>query len=189
MTTTNEERITLNINAPAPTFKLRDIFNREIDLESYQGKRVLIAFFRHAGCPFCNTRVHNLEKKSEEFKARGLEMIFFFESTKELLLSSSYHESLSPVPIIADPERNWYSSYGVEKSLAKSLKSHFTTFFGALVEAKQKRLPIHWMSGKESFSSIPAEFLIDEKGFVKHLHYARGLRDRMSMEAIYDFIK
>ena len=183
-----EERITLDLNAPAPTFKLIDIFDREVDLRSYKGKKVLIAFFRHAGCPFCNTRVHNLQKSHLELKSKGLEMIFFFESKKELLLSSHFHSEISPIPLISDPEKVWYDAYGVESSGIKSAKSHLTTFFQTVFEAKKKQLPVHWMVRKESIKTIPAEFLINERGIISKVHYAKGLRDRMSMDAIWDFV-
>jgi peroxiredoxin len=183
----SQGRITLDINAPAPIFKLIDIFDREINLTAYKGKKVLIAFFRHAGCPFCNTRVHNLQKAHPELKAKGLEMIFFFESKKELLLSSNFHKTISPVPLISDPDKIWYDAYGVESSALKSAKSHFTSFFQKVFEAKKKGLPVHWMSGDESIKTIPAEFLMDERGIIRKVHYANGLRDRMSMEAITKF--
>ncbi|WP_436516014.1 peroxiredoxin-like family protein [Ekhidna sp. To15] len=184
---TTDNRITLDINAPAPIFKLDDIFDREIDLSKYKGKRVLIAFFRHAGCPFCNTRVHNLEKHNEELKKSGFEMIFFFESKKDLLLSSNFHKSISPIPLISDPEKKWYDAYGVESSGLKSAKSHFTSFFKQVFEAKKKNLPIHWMSGDESIKTIPAEFLMDERGIIRKVHYAKGLRDRMAIDEIIKF--
>ncbi len=69
----------LELNTRAPHFCLDDVFDRKIDLEAYRGRKVLVAFFRHAGCPFCNLRVHHLLKVHEELKAQGLEMIFFFE--------------------------------------------------------------------------------------------------------------
>ncbi len=188
MTTATNERITLDVNAPAPKFKIQDIFNREIDLEKYKGKKVLIAFFRHAGCPFCNTRVHTLQEKHPDLKERGLEMIFFFESQKELLLSSHFHKSVSPIPIISDPNKEWYDEYGVESSGLKSAKSHFTSFFKTIIDAKKKKLPVHWMDGDESIKTIPAEFLMDGRGMIRKVHYARGLRDRMSMEAIHSFL-
>ncbi|GAB4238885.1 MAG: hypothetical protein Tsb0034_14710 [Ekhidna sp.] len=183
----HEGRITLNINAPAPLFRLTDVFEREIDLTAYKGKKVLIAFFRHAGCPFCNTRVHGLQKHHPELKRKGLEMIFFFESKKELLLSSHFHSEISPIPLIADPEKTWYEKYGVENSGIKSAKSHLTSFFQAVFEAKKKNLPVHWMSGKESIKTIPAEFLVNERGIISKVHYAKGLRDRMALDAIMDF--
>ncbi|MEQ9468355.1 MAG: redoxin domain-containing protein [Ekhidna sp.] len=181
-------RITLDINAPAPVFKLIDIFDREIDLTAYRGKKVLIAFFRHAGCPFCNTRVHNLLTNHKELKTKGLEMIFFFESKKALLLSSNFHKTISPIPLISDPEKIWYDAYGVESSALKSAKSHFTSFFQKVFEAKKKGLPVHWMAGEESIKTIPAEFLMDERGTIRKVHYASGLRDRMAMDEILKFL-
>ncbi|MEO9870855.1 redoxin domain-containing protein [Ekhidna sp.] len=180
-------RLTLDINAPAPLFKINDIFDREIDLSKYKGKKVLIAFFRHAGCPFCNTRVHNLQKHYENLKAKGLEMIFFFESKKELMVSSDFHSSISPIPLISDPEKTWYDAYGVESSGLKSAKSHFKSFFQQVIEAKKSKVPVHWMSGNESIKTIPAEFLMDEKGIIRAVHYSKGLRDRMSIDAIIEF--
>jgi len=180
-------RITLDINAKAPVFTLIDIFDREIDLAAYKGSKVLIAFFRHAGCPFCNTRVHNLQKSYVELKAKGLEMIFFFESGKDLLLKSRFHKDISPIPLISDPDKVWYDAYGVESSALKSARSHFTSFFKQLFEAKKKGLPVHWMAGEESIKTIPAEFLMDERGIVRKVHYASGLRDRMSMEELMKF--
>ena len=185
--TSNKGRITLDLNVHAPVFKLTDIFDREVDLNKYKRKKVLIAFFRHAGCPFCNTRVHNLLKNHDELKAKRLEMIFFFESKKELLLSSNFHKSISPIPLISDPDKIWYGAYGVESSSLKSAKSHFTSFFQKVFEAKKKGLPVHWMSGDESIKTISAEFLMDQHGIIRKVHYAKGLRDRMSIEAITRF--
>ncbi|NQZ76733.1 MAG: redoxin domain-containing protein [Ekhidna sp.] len=182
-----QERLTLDLNAPAPIFKVIDIFDREIDLTKYKGKKALIAFFRHAGCPFCNTRVHNLQKHYEVLKSKRLEMIFFFESKKELLKSSHFHNSISPIPLISDPDKTWYHKYGVESSGLKSAKSHFTSFFQQVFEAKKKKVPVHWMSGNESIKTIPAEFLMDEKGIIRKVHYAKGLRDRMAIDEIIEF--
>lgn len=185
--TNSEGRLTLDINSPAPTFKLTDVFERQVDLASYKGKKVLIAFFRHAGCPFCNTRVHSLQKHYAALKAKRLEMIFFFESKKELLLKSHFHKDISPIPLISDPDKVWYDAYGVESSALKSAKSHFTTFFQKVFEAKKKDLPVHWMAGDESIKTIPAEFLMDERGIIRKVHYAKGLRDRMAIDEIKAF--
>lgn len=184
-----KESLRLRIDTPAPQFNREDVFGRSIDLKDYQGKKVMIAFFRHAGCPFCNTRVHALLQKEAMLKSQNVHMIFFFESTAELLLSTDFHKSISPVPLISDPDKVIYHLYGVEESGAKSAKSHFTSFFKTVLEAKMKKLPVHLMKGKESIKTIPAEFLIDEKGFVRELYYANGLRDRMSIDTILEFAK
>lgn len=182
------DRLVLEVNAKAPLFKGNDIFDQPIDLAHYRGKKILLGFFRHAGCPFCNMRVHRLLKVHAEMKAKNLEMIFFFESTKEVLLGNYFHKTVSPIPLLSDPEKKIYTAYGIEESKSKSAKSHVTSLIQNVVRAKLAGLPVHWMKGTESVNTIPAEFLIDEQGMVRKIHYSRGLTDQMSMETIMDFI-
>lgn len=183
----DQKRIILDVNVSAPRFNLTDIFERTIDLEAYQGKKVFIAFFRHAGCPFCNLRVHYLKKHYLEFQKMNMEMIFFFESKAKVLLSSIFHQEVSPIPLIADPQKIWYQTYGIEQSAIKSAKSHLTSFIQTAIKAKINKLPIHMMAGEESISTIPAEFLLDEQLVIRKIHYAKGLNDRMSIDHMYDF--
>ena len=184
----SNERSTLELNVSAPEFELTDIFGRKINLKNYQGKKVFIGFFRHAGCPFCNLRVHFLQKQQQRLKEKNLEMIFFFESKEKLLTSSSFHREVSPIPIISDPDKIWYQTYGVEESVAKSVKGHLTGFIKTAINGFRKKVPMHLMSSGESFSTIPAEFLLDEKLIIRKIHYSKGLTDRMSMEHIEDFV-
>ncbi|MBS1682980.1 MAG: redoxin domain-containing protein [Bacteroidetes bacterium] len=179
----------VSLNVSAPAFNLTDIFDREIDLKNYKGKKVFIGFFRHAGCPFCNLRVHNLMKIREALSSMNMEMIFFFESKKELMLKSIFHQGVSPVPLIADPEKKWYYAYGIENSLLKTSMSHLTSFIQTAISAKKKSLPIHRMASGESFSTIPAEFLLDENLIIRKIHYAKNLNDRLSIDVILDFAK
>ncbi|MBY0424365.1 MAG: redoxin domain-containing protein [Cytophagales bacterium] len=177
----------LDLNVSAPKFSLVDIFDRKISLEDYLGKKVMIGFFRHAGCPFCNIRVHSLLKVHEELKAKNLEMIFFFESTKSVMLQSSFHREVSPIPIISDSSKTWYNAYGLEESTAKSTTSHLTSFLQTAIKSKQLGVPMHLMASGESFSTMPAEFLLDEKLIIRKLHYSRSLTDRMNVKEIIEF--
>lgn len=185
--TTTSQNLVVELNVAAPAFNLIDIFDRTIDLKAYKGKRVFIGFFRHAGCPFCNLRVHNLMKIRAKLAEKNMEMIFFFESKKELMLQSIFHKEVSPVPLIADPEKKWYNIYGIENSLLKTSMSHLTSFIQTAIAAKRKSLPIYPMKSGESFSTIPAEFLLDENQIIRKIHYAKNLNDRISIDAILDF--
>lgn len=179
----------LQKDIPAPVFKLDDIYGRSIDLQNYSDKRVFIGFFRHAGCPFCNIRVHALTKVHEELKASGMEMIFFFESKGQVLLRSSFHQGVSPIPLIADPEKKWYDAYGLESSGYKSAISHLTTFVQTAYRASKLGVPVHMMADGESISTMPAEFLIDKGLVVKEVHYSERLNDRMNVDKIRSFAK
>ncbi|WP_422359919.1 redoxin domain-containing protein [Reichenbachiella sp.] len=179
--------ITLRGNIKAPNFDLEDIFGNKINLRNYRGKRVFVGFFRHAGCPFCNLRVNKLESAQAQLKEKNMEMIFFFESTKMRLLASKYHTDIHTIPMIADPEKETYNLYGVENSPLKSAKSHFMSLIQTAIKAKLKSLPVHWMADNESINTIPAEFLIDEEGVIRVVHYARDLTDELSTDLITQF--
>lgn len=179
----------LERNVVAPVFKLKDVYGRVIDLEEYKDKRVLIAFFRHAGCPFCNIRVHNLTKIYEDLKPYEFEMIFFFESPERIILRSTFHQEVSPVPIISDPEKKWYNAYGLESSVIKSAISHLTTFVQTAFKARALGVPMHAMAEGESIKTMPAEFLLDKGLVVKQLLYSQRLNERMDVKEIIKFAK
>lgn len=193
MTTTvpelqNEQQLTIDLNVTAPKFDLKDIYGRTINLENYKGKKVFISFFRHAGCPFCNMRAHVLQKRYEEFKSKGLEMIFFFESPNEVLLNSTFHNEISPIPLIGDPEKVWYNTYGLSNEGPKVTFSFLTKFIQTAVKAKLKGLPNYTPKNGESPDTMPGEFLLDENLIIRKIHYSKGLTDRMSMEHIEGFV-
>ncbi len=177
----------LENNLIAPVFNLKDIHGRTVDLNTYRDKKVFIGFFRHAGCPFCNIRVHNLLKVHQELKEKGLEMIFFFESKEKVLLQSIFHKEVSPIPLIADPEKKWYDAYGLEESGYKSAVSHLSTFVQTAFKATSLGVPMHTMASGESIKTMPAEFLLEEGLIVKEVHYSERLNDRMDVDKIRAF--
>lgn len=177
----------LELNVLAPSFRLTDIFKRTIDLQDYKGKRVLVGFFRHAGCPFCNLRVHALTRLHAELKDGAFDMIFFFESSERVLLRSSFHKGVSPIPIISDAEKVWYTTYGLEPSPFKSAMSHLTSFIQTAMQARATGVPVHAMADGESISTMPAEFLLDENLVIRKLHYSGRLNDRLDLDEIRAF--
>jgi peroxiredoxin len=177
----------LKENSNAIPFNLKDVYGRQIDLAQYANKRFLLAFFRHAGCPFCNLRVHTLQKIHAELKAKNFEMIFFFESSEKVILRSSFHQGVSPIPIISDPEKKMYEQYGLEPSTAKAIISHVTSFSQTAIKAAASKVPVHLMADGESFSTMPAEFLIDVGLVIKRVHYSDRLNSRMDVDDIRAF--
>jgi peroxiredoxin len=177
----------LESNLSAPVFRQKDIFCRMIDLAEYRDKKVFIGFFRHAGCPFCNIRVHTLSKMHAELAGKGMEMVFFFESKEKVLLNSIFHREVSPIPLIADPEKKWYDAYGLENSEIKSAASHISSFVQTAFKARSLGVPMHLMADGESISTMPAEFLIDKGLIIKEVHYSESLKDRMHTDRIRAF--
>jgi thioredoxin-dependent peroxiredoxin len=177
----------LEAGQKAPVFVLKDVFGRVIDLNQYVDKKILIAFFRHAGCPFCNLRVHALTKVYDELKSKGMEMIFFFESKDTVILRSSFHKGVSPIPLISDPEKKQYDRYGLEESAKKSAISHVTSFVPTVIKAKAAGLPVHLMESGESINTMPAEFLIDKGLVIRKVLYSDRLTQRLDLEDVKSF--
>lgn len=177
----------LENNSLAPIFNRKDIFGRQINLEDYSDKKLLIAFFRNTGCPFCNLRVHALTKEYEKLKANGLQMIFLFESKESILLRSTFHKEVSPIPLISDPEKEIYKIYGLEESSSIAAKSIATSFIQTAIKAKRQGLPVGIMKGGEALNTIPAEFLVDKGLKLKKLHYSKSLTDRLDLNLIHKF--
>lgn len=177
----------LDLNVLAPSFCLTDIFVRTIDLQDYKGKKVLVAFFRHAGCPFCNLRVHALTRLHADLKSAAFDMIFFFESSERVLQRSTFHKGVSPIPILSDPQKVWYATYGLEPSAFKSAMSHLTSFIQTAIRARAAGVPVHAMADGESISTMPAEFLLDENLVIRKLHYSDRLDDRLDLNEIRAF--
>ncbi|MFT4740207.1 MAG: peroxiredoxin Q/BCP [Marivirga sp.] len=171
----------------APLFNRKDIFGRTINLEEYKDKKLLIAFFRHAGCPFCNLRVHALTKVHQELKEKGLEMLFFFESSDKVLLRSIFHKEVSPIPLLSDSKKEVYEQYGIESSSGISAKSHITSFVQTAFRAAVKGVPIHGMKDGESINTIPAEFLVDKNLEIRKVYYSKSLTDRLDIKLIQKF--
>jgi peroxiredoxin len=178
----------LKTDQPAPLFSLEDIYDREIDLSSYKNKnkKILVSFFRNVACPFCNFRIHQLTKKNEKWKNK-LEMIFFLESKKEVVLRSTFHKDISPIPIIADFKRVTYRKYCTEISAEK---------FNNTINS-QKQMAIHSKlvekgyeinSGETQIHSIPADFLLDENLNIIKAYYGKDIPDHLPFDQIEDAV-
>jgi thioredoxin-dependent peroxiredoxin len=115
----------LNTKQTAPDFSVTDIYGKSIKLSDFKGKKIHLGFFRNVSCPFCNLRIHQLSKLSSGFREQGVEMLYFFESKPEVIRRSSFHQGVSPIPLVGDPERTIYKMYGVEPSVTKMISTLF----------------------------------------------------------------
>lgn len=172
-------------NQSAIDFTVTDIYGKELKLSDFKGKKIHLGFFRNVNCPFCNLRVHQLSKHAEIFEKQGLKTVYFFESKPEILLRSTFHEGISPIPLIGDPQRKIYSQYGVESSMLKMIKTFFTKdAISDLKKGKALNLP----QDKDATQSLmPADFLIDEQFRIKRAHYGYHLNDHIDIDEVKAF--
>lgn len=169
----------------APNFVLKDIEGNLINLRSYQGKKVLLSFFRYASCPFCNLRVHELIQRYPHFQSAGLSIITVFESPLSQIRRYVGRQK-PPFPIIADPQRRLYQQYGVQSSWWAYLKS--ARRLNRLLDAIfNKGYHLGRMDGDKAI--VPADFLLNPGMTLHTVFYGSDISDHLPLEIVEAFIQ
>lgn len=176
----------LQVNQQAPVFTAPDVYGREISLQALRGKKVYLAFERNAGCPVCNFRTHELLKHADHFSVNQVTVLLIYESTvekmKDYLADRQY-----PFHFIADPENTLYKQYRIERSFLKMSKGLFRGLIGkAMAGKKLFRKPI---AQDGNTSTIPSEFIIDEKGKLSTVHYGGYIGDHLALDLLKEKLK
>ena len=106
----------LKFNDSAPDLELLSAEGKPVQLSSLWKKQVLIlAFTRHFGCPQCKEMVDMLSNAAPEIKSSGLDLVFITQGTPEAT-KAFCKERASGQACLADPERNAYRAYGLERA-------------------------------------------------------------------------
>lgn len=162
-------------------FSAKDVNGNPISVKSLSGKKWMLSFYRYAGCPLCNFRVHELLKEYDEWQNDGFTMISVFESDTDSI-NQRVGKEPKPFSIIADPDRNLYKLYGVESSWWKFIKGGLPIMKSMLHGFFPGK-----MEGDKAI--IPADFLINEEGIITHTHYGHHIGDHIPIRRIQKFIK
>ncbi len=169
-------------------FEVTDVYGNLIRLKDFHGKKLLISFQRGTSCPFCNLRVHQLNKKYQEYSAKGLEILVVFESSKDTILKSEFLSKIA-FPVIADSDKNLYEKYRVELSFLKTIATFLSSENRAeLQHAKSLGFELKREPGT-SISRIPAEFLVDENLIVYEAYYGNSVADHIPLAIIEEFLE
>ncbi|HEX6123465.1 MAG TPA: redoxin domain-containing protein [Ktedonobacterales bacterium] len=163
-------------------FATRDIAGKPIQLEDYAGRKLLLSFNRLATCPLCNVRMYHLVQRYPQYRAQGLEIVLFTDSTPET--TTRYLGPMAPpFPLIADPQRALYQLYGVESS---KLRMPLTIRrLPVYAEAAVRRLLKPYRDG--DITLLPADFLIGPDLVIQRAHYGRDYGDYLLFEVIDHF--
>jgi hypothetical protein len=135
-----------------------------------------LQFHRFSDCPSCNYAVQQFAKRHEELVAAGLDVVMLFHSPRETLASAMAEHRL-PFRVLADPERQAYDAYGVERSVLGILAPAF------LVQAARgmfsSRLPRAFHGG---IVGLPADFLVDPAGRLADVRYGAHAADSLDVD-------
>jgi thioredoxin-dependent peroxiredoxin len=176
-------RTLLQPGMAAPLFATTDVNGREVRLERFAGRPVLLSFYRSAACQLCSLRLWYLRQQLPALSATGLRIIGIFETSRETTLS--YARDISQViPTIADPQQDLFRLYQARRrSLAGFLRGYFGRF-PLVTEAIRRHL------GKLSDGNhlqLPADFLLAPDLTIAQAYYGTDIGDHLPFAAIQTF--
>lgn len=172
----------LTAGKKAPNIILPAIDGSAFNLETLRGRRYLLTFYRFATCPLCNLRVHEIVTRFAELGGEFGVVAVFDAPLAHLQKHAGKHKA--PFPILADENNKYYKIYGIEHSFTGMLKGMVT------------RMPklLYGMFGKGyiplpvgSFTTMPADFLVDERGIIQTAYYGRDEGDHLSFDILKSF--
>ena len=156
------------------------IFN----LSETKGKKVLLTFYRIAGCSFCNLRLHEFNKRFGEFGKNFTHVGIFHSPVDNLKHFMGKHGPL-PFTVIADTDFKYFQKYEIERSFSKMLatilfKAH--KVFPALIRGY---IPTRI---RGFFDIAVTDVLINEEGIVEEVYYAKkDVADHFPFDKVKEF--
>ena len=188
------QKMRLSITQQAPDIQTKNVLGDQIDLANYRGKKVYITFLRNASCPLCSLHLYKLTKMVDNLRAKGLELIVFYESLNEVILQSPFfNEHIlrdNKFCVISDNNREYYQSYGAELRPERATAEVFKE--AGLLETYNEALRLGITGdGQEAGTNgatMPADFLIDEQGTIRYVKYGENVGDHIDLKLIEDFV-
>ncbi len=172
----------LQEGTPAPAFDALVWNGEKLRLSDYAGKKLWLGFYRYASCPLCNLRIHDLIKRYDDFKAKGLNVAAIFQSPPESI-AEYVGKQAPPFPLVCDPQEKLYKLYGLESGL------------GAYLSPKNlgpgaKAIRLGFMPGKMEGTKtrIPGDFLIGPDGRIQKAFYGEVISDHIPFEEVEKFL-
>lgn len=136
----------------APDFERPDFTGRRVRLSALtaSGRRVALVFLRYIGCPVCQMRFWELDRRRGDYEALGAELMVVVQSDAARL--AEYHRA-KPFSLIVlpDADKTLYDLYGVGRAtwgqyaapaaLKSALKATFSGHLHGRFDGDERQLP------------------------------------------------
>lgn len=171
----------ISVGDKAPWTEVTDVNGKEVSIE---GEKVYLSFMRFAGCPICNFRMHELIQHRADFEKAGIKPIIIYESETSTMQSYADDSSI-PYTLISDPERKLYKLYGLKKSLGKMFRTMMKKEAKAAMAKGNALFGSTHYKRDGSLTTMPADFLIDESGEIRMVHYGSYIGDHPDLDTLF----
>ena len=157
------------------------IFN----LSETKGKKVLLTFYRIAGCSFCNLRLHEFKKRNKEFGKNFTHVGIFHSPVDHLKLSMKKHGGALPFTVLADTDFKYFKKYEIERSFLKVIAAMLFKPHKIIPAIIKGFIPIRILG---YFDIAVTDILINEDGIVEEVYYAKkDIADHFEFNKIKEF--
>jgi len=186
MTATSDTIGKAQVGDAFPALELTATSGEPVTIPDPEGSFVHLQLRRFAGCPICNLHLRSIVARHDEIRSAGIKEVVVFHSTVAEL---NKHEADLPFPLIADPERELYERFGVEKRLGsllsrRALRAAMGGQAAALGKHSAQRGAFAPMRPTGGHLGLPADFLIAPDGRVAALKYGEHAYDQWSVDEL-----
>jgi peroxiredoxin len=164
----------------APPIRTTSVHGSEVTVRDPLGVLTHVQFLRFAGCPVCNLHLQEFIKRDAELDAAGIREIVLFHSAANFI--DDYYADV-PFAMIADPRREIYVRYRVERSPWAILSPR--AWPGLVKGYRLKK------AGKIDSTTLglPADFLINSSGQIVNCAYGAHSSDQWSVNDVIRFAR
>ncbi|MBU92311.1 MAG: hypothetical protein CML88_02135 [Rhodobiaceae bacterium] len=153
-------------------------------LSETKGKKVLLTFYRIAGCSFCNLRINELQRRFSEFGDNFTHVGIFHSPVDNLGKYMNKHGDLS-FTVLADEEFKYFKKYNIQRSFLKLLAATLLKAHKILPAMIKGYIPL---SIKGHLDIAVTDILISEGGVVEDVYYAKSdVADHFTFDRVREF--
>jgi len=171
----------LKVGDKIPEFAVKDIHGKTVSSsEALKKGPLVVSFYRGGWCPYCSLELRALEKYHDEIKANKGTILALSPELPDRALKSTEDKGLSFVPL-ADANNEVARSFGLVFELVKGLANLYRLGFD---------LDLTEINGTDKFElPIPATYVTDSSGVVRHAFVDADYTKRMEPTAIIETLK
>ncbi len=188
MEATSRKDVKAHVGDTFPTLELAATSGQRVTIPDPDGDYVHLQLRRFAGCPICNLHLRSIVTRHDEIRSHGIREVVAFHSTAKELAK---HEAELPFPLIADPKRELYQRFGVERGAGsllsgRALRAAMAGEVAAFGSSTTKRGVLGPVKPTGGRFGLPADLLIAPDGRVAAVKYGQHAYDQWTVDELLE---
>ncbi|MBB3111854.1 peroxiredoxin [Paenibacillus phyllosphaerae] len=165
----------------APDFSLTNPLGKTVRLHDELARtHIALVFYRGSWCPYCNVQLRAYEQILPDIQALGGHLMAISPQSPDNALTQKEKEQLS-FEVLSDPYGRTADSYKLLFEMPNYLQRTFAEIF---------RLDLAAFNSADRWTlPVPATYLIDKRGIIRHASVNPDFMERMEPSALLDQLR